>query len=152
MTRKFFREHPTLCFSVFREQTVRYMTDFSPEHYAAQVRVRTGNSVESWGAVSALPLTSSATWTSHLIQSLGPPIYKVNRGFPSGSEGKEPACNAGDLGSISGWGRSPGEGKATHSSIFAWRKSMDTGACGQQSMGSQRVGHDWATNMFTFIP
>ena len=29
-------------------------------------------------------------------------------GFPGGSDGKESACNAGDLGSISGLGRSPG--------------------------------------------
>jgi len=32
-------------------------------------------------------------------------------GFSGGSAGKESACNAGDLGSISGLGRSPGEGK-----------------------------------------
>ena len=32
------------------------------------------------------------------------------RGFPGGSAGKESACNAGDLGSIPGLGRSPGEG------------------------------------------
>ena len=32
-------------------------------------------------------------------------------GFPSGSVGKESACNAGYLGLISGLGRSPGEGK-----------------------------------------
>ena len=31
-------------------------------------------------------------------------------GFPGGSEGKASACNAGDLGSIPGSGRSPGEG------------------------------------------
>ena len=31
-------------------------------------------------------------------------------GFPGGSDGKESACNAGDLGSILGSGRSPGEG------------------------------------------
>ena len=31
-------------------------------------------------------------------------------GFPGGSDGKESACNAGDLGSIPGLGRSPGEG------------------------------------------
>ena len=31
-------------------------------------------------------------------------------GFPGGSDGKEPACNAGDLGSLPGSGRSPGEG------------------------------------------
>ena len=32
-------------------------------------------------------------------------------GFPGGSDGKESACNAGDLGSIPDLGRSPGEGK-----------------------------------------
>ena len=40
-------------------------------------------------------------------------IYGVlihRQGFPSGSAGKESACNAGDLGSIPGLGRSPGEG------------------------------------------
>ena len=31
--------------------------------------------------------------------------------FPGSSDGKESACNVGDLGSISGLGRSPGEGK-----------------------------------------
>ena len=33
------------------------------------------------------------------------------QGFPDSSVGKEFACNAGDLGSIPGLGRSPGEGK-----------------------------------------
>ena len=37
------------------------------------------------------------------------------------SHGKESACGAGDLGSKSGLGRSPGEENVTHSSIFAWR-------------------------------
>ena len=32
-------------------------------------------------------------------------------GFPCGSAGKESACSTGDLGSIPGLGRSPGEGK-----------------------------------------
>ena len=43
--------------------------------------------------------------------------------FPRGSAGKESACNAGDLSSILGLGRSPGEGNgtATHSSILASR-------------------------------
>ena len=43
-------------------------------------------------------------------------------------------------------GRSPGGGMATHSSILAWRIPMDRGAWRWlQSMGSQRVGHDWVT-------
>ena len=31
-------------------------------------------------------------------------------GFPGGSDGKESACNVGDLGSVPGLGRSPGGG------------------------------------------
>ena len=42
-------------------------------------------------------------------------------GFPGGSDSKESTCNAEDLGLIPGLGRSPGEGKATHSCILAWR-------------------------------
>jgi len=37
--------------------------------------------------------------------------YTQHLGFPCGSAGKESACNVGDLGSIPGLGRSPGEGK-----------------------------------------
>ena len=46
-------------------------------------------------------------------------------GFPVGSDGKESACNAGNLGSIPGLGRSPEKGMATHSSILAWKIPMD---------------------------
>ena len=35
----------------------------------------------------------------------------THMGFPCGSTDKESACNAGDLGSIPGLGRSPEEGK-----------------------------------------
>ena len=37
----------------------------------------------------------------------------TRKGFSDGSDGKESAYNAGDLGSISGSGRSPGEGQPT---------------------------------------
>ena len=59
--------------------------------------------------------------------------YSLKWGFPCGSASKESACNVGDLGSIPGLERSLEEGKATHSSILAWRI---------QSMGSQRVVHN----------
>ena len=42
-------------------------------------------------------------------------------GFPCGSASKESTCNAGDLCSILGWEDSLEKGKATHSSILAWR-------------------------------
>ena len=40
-------------------------------------------------------------------------------------------------------------GMATHSSILAWRIPQTEEPGGIQSMGSQRVGHDWVTNAFT---
>ena len=63
-------------------------------------------------------------------------------GFPCGSAGKESTCNTGDLGSIPGLGRSPGEGKGYSLQYSGLENPMN---CHMESMGSQRVGHDWAT-------
>ena len=49
-------------------------------------------------------------------------------GFPGGSESKESACNAGDLGLISGLGRSPGEGNGYTLQYSCLENSMDKGA------------------------
>ena len=46
-------------------------------------------------------------------------------GFPRGSAGKESAFNAGDLGSIPGLGRSPGEGKGYSLQYSGLENSMD---------------------------
>ena len=48
--------------------------------------------------------------------------------FPGGSDSPESVCNVGDLGSIPGWENPLEKGMATHSSILAWRISMDRGA------------------------
>ena len=48
-------------------------------------------------------------------------------GFPGGSESKESACNAGDLGLISGLGRSPGEGNGYPLQYSCLENSMDRG-------------------------
>ena len=55
---------------------------------------------------------------------------------------KNPPANAGDLGSTSGSGRSPGGGHGTHSSILAWRIPWTEKPGGLQATGSQRVRHD----------
>ena len=47
---------------------------------------------------------------------------------PCGSAGKESACNGGDLGSIPGLERSPGEGKGYPLLSLAWRMPIDWGA------------------------
>ena len=46
-------------------------------------------------------------------------------GFPGGSEVKASACNVGDLGSIPGSGRSPGEGNGNPLQYCCLENSMD---------------------------
>ena len=48
-------------------------------------------------------------------------------GFPGGSDGKESACNARDLGSIRGLGRSPGEGNGNPLQYSCLENPMDRG-------------------------
>ena len=52
-------------------------------------------------------------------------LIPVFLGFPCGSAGKESAHNAGDLGSIPGLERSPGEGKGYPLQYSALENSMD---------------------------
>ena len=49
-------------------------------------------------------------------------------GFPSGSDGKESACNVGDLGSVPGSGRSPGGEHGNPLQYSSLENSMDRGA------------------------
>ena len=67
-----------------------------------------------------------------------------NRGFPGGSDSKESASNVGDVDSTPVLGNPLEEGMATHSSIVAGRISWTEQPGGLQSMGSQRIGHDWS--------
>ena len=55
-------------------------------------------------------------------------IIDIYWGFPGGSEVKASACNVGDLGSIPGWGRSPGEGNGNPLQYSCLENPMDGGA------------------------
>ena len=66
-------------------------------------------------------------------------------GFPDGSDGKESARNVGDPGSIPGLGRSLEEGMVTLFNVLAWEVQWTEEPGGLQSMGSQRVGQNLAT-------
>ena len=52
----------------------------------------------------------------------------LSRGFPGGSDGKESACNAGNLSLIPGSGRSPGEGSGYPFQYSCLENPMDRGA------------------------
>ena len=87
-------------------------------------------------------------WQKHgMTEQYHPPIgsdsqlYNTqhSRSFPSPSDGKESACNAGDPGSTPGLGRPPGEGNGCPLlawSILAWRIPWTEEPGELQSMGS----------------
>ena len=51
------------------------------------------------------------TFVSKVMSLLFNMLSRIDMGFPGGSDGKDSACDAGDLGSIPGLRRSPREGK-----------------------------------------
>ena len=55
---------------------------------------------------------------------------RLIKGFPGGSDDKESACNAGDLGSVPGSGRSPGEENGYPLQYSFVENSIDRGAWG----------------------
>ena len=84
-----------------------------------------------------------------LVVALRLPL-EISRGFPRGASGKEPTCQCRRFKGHE-WVRSLGwedplkEGRSTHPSILAWRIPRTEEPGGLQSMGLQRVEHDWVT-------
>ena len=84
-------------------------------------------------------LVSAVQWNeSAICIHISPPSW----GFPGGADGKESARNAGELGSIPGSGRSPGEGNGNPLQYYCLENSMAEECGTLQSMGAQRVRLD----------
>ena len=84
-------------------------------------------------------------WQSMGLQRVGHSLGTQPR--HGSSVVKNPPADAGgtgDSGSILGSGRFPGRGNDNSLQYYSLENPMDRGAW--QSMGSQRVRHDWATN------
>jgi len=63
-------------------------------------------------------------------------------GFPGGSDSKKICCDAGDLGLIPGWERSPGEGNGYPLQYSCLDNSMDRGALWATVHGVAQIGQD----------
>ena len=72
-------------------------------------------------------LLLSSVLSAVKMESGSLPCFRLP-GFLGGSDGKESACNAGDLGSIPGLGRSPGEGKGYPLQYSGLENPMERGA------------------------
>ena len=117
--------------------------------------------LQSWSAVileprKIKPVMVSTVSPSICHEVMGPDAmifvfwmlsFKPTFCFPGGSEGKASACNAGDLGLIPESGRSPGEGNGNLLCTLTWKTPCMEKPGRLQSMGLQRVGHDWVTSL-----
>ena len=93
---------------------------------------------EFWiaGNPSSIPGLERFNWKKDRLPT---PVFT---GFPGGSDGKEPAPKAGDLGLNLRLNDPLQEGIATHSVFLPGESSQTEEPGGLQSMGSQRVRHD----------
>ena len=129
-----FQEQLPITVCLWRLEIVSYLFQWrNDSHKTSQSRLGVW-SLTVWSecykisCVSQYP--SDTTVTTH-----------ITLGFPGGSAGKESAHSAGDLGSIPGSGRSPGEGNGNPLQNAGLDNPMDW---------SQRIGHDWVAFTFTF--
>ena len=67
-------------------------------------------------------------WVSPYLEIESLQMSKSRRGFPGASEGRESACNSGDMGSIPGLRRSPGEGNGYSLQYSCLYNPVDRGA------------------------
>ena len=82
-----------------------------------------------WASREVILLEVDCQSLLHLFGLIGFYIGPLSAlGFPGGSDGKASACNVGDLGSIPGLGRSPGEGHGNPLQYSCLENSIDRGA------------------------
>ena len=70
-------------------------------------------------------------------------------GFPSSSDSKASACNAGDLDSTPGSGRSPGEGNGNSLQYSCLENPHAQKSLVGYNPWGRRVRHNWVTNTYT---
>ena len=76
---------------------------------------------------------------------VGTTKHSTAHSFPGGLDGEDYACNAGDLASIPGSGRSPGDGNGYPFQYSCLENPLDTGAWWATVYGVARIGHDLVT-------
>ena len=87
-------------------------------------------------------IAAKVSSVKEIVRPTQPKIFITSLFLPGGSDSNECAYQAGDLGSIPGSGRSPGEGNGNSLQYYCLENSMDRGDWQLQFLGSQRVGHD----------
>ena len=97
--------HLFVCVYIFYEIFITCVNLYNPHHKRASLIAQLVKNPPQCSRPQFDSWVKKIPWRRDRLPSL------VFLGFPCGSAGKESACNAGDLGSIPGLGRSSGEGK-----------------------------------------
>ena len=92
---------------------------------------------EQWLALNNCSVASQTPKATYCMLAF---IYNYRKVFPGSSASKESTCNAGDLDSMPGLGRSPREGNDNPLQYSCPDNTEEPG--GLQSMGSQRGEHN----------
>ena len=137
--------------------SIKYLIQRRPKTYLLSSKILPrlsphpqARELTTWNLAGCLPLQFLPINAAHPRPSKDSPAACYRMCFPNyncsassgGSDGKACTCSAGDLGSIPGSGRSPGDRMAIPSSILGWRIPWTEEPGRQQSMGSQRFGHN----------
>ena len=100
--------------------------------------------------ITGLKWARFCPWHSDTVRKKGKIWVVISGGASQVAQKVKATRNPGDPGSIPRSGKSLEKGMANYFNILAWRIPWTEEPGGLQSMGSQRVGHDWVTNTFTF--
>ena len=131
---------------VTKNQTLLSDFSFIFHFHALEKEMETHSSVLAW----RIPEDRQAWWAAVYgvaqsrtrLKRLSSSSSRLHRGLPPAQTVKNLPASAGDLGSIPGPGRSPGEGNGNPLQYSCLENSIDRGVWQARSMGSKRIGHD----------
>ena len=148
-----------LCVCIYIHVVQLYIISFPDSSVAKESTCNSGDlgsipgSGRSAGEGIGYPLQYS--WAMYVMQlmSASPTnqpvlvLIIIFQGFPGGSEVKASASNAGDPGSVSGFGRSPREGNGNPLQYSCLENPIDRGVQQATVHGVARAGHDVLTRL-----
>ena len=125
---------PSLCEQKLKKILVPLSVPTSGTHGIGKIHTY----VKKWASLVVQLVKNPPAMQETLVRSLGweeslekgKATHSSVLGLPGGSDSKESACNAGDLGSIPGLGRSPGEGNGYTLRYSGLDSPMDYTVCG----------------------
>ena len=110
-----------------------------------------GGNVIHWNIMPLLSMKRKTINQGRICSSVTSVYLKARWAFPHGSLVKNPPGNAGDAVWSLSWEDPLEKEKVIHSSTITWKIPWTEEPGRLQSMGSQRVRHDWATSLSPFF-